>query len=99
MVWQRISPASAETAVRQERRKGAVGGLSSGVRGERASMPGPTSTRHSLHLPCLGQEVGTRTPSDSAQSKIVEPKAALVDCPLMVSVAGIGDVAYQAAWD
>jgi hypothetical protein len=47
----------------------------------------------------LWQEVGTRTPSDSAQSKMVEPKAALLDCPLMVSVAGIGDVAYQAAWD
>src|SRR5262245_5058592 len=38
-------------------------------------MPWVISTRHSLHLPCLRQEVGTLTPSNSAQSNKEGPGA------------------------
>ena len=56
------------------------------VGGDSSSMPSVTSTMHSLHLPCLRQDVGTRTPSRSACSKSECPGRRRSCCPLMVSV-------------
>src|SRR5580698_3524887 len=44
---------------------------------------------HSLHLPCLRQEVGTSMPMASAWSKSDKPGFASIDCPLIVSVTAI----------
>src|SRR4051812_9872257 len=47
---------------------------------------------HSLHLPFLRHEVGTRTPTRSAQSKIESISLeTTADCPLMESATDIRD--------
>src|SRR5664279_4578670 len=89
MVWQRTWPREQSTDAWQERRKLPVRCFSKGVGSERHSMPSATSTTHSLHLPFLTQDVGTRTPTLSAQSKSVAPRGASVVCPSMVRVAAI----------
>ena len=73
IVWHLTSPASATIGHWQERRKLPLRCRSCSVGGESSSMPAVTSTMHSLHLPFLRQDVGTCTPSRSAQSKS--------DCP------------------
>ena len=72
----RRSPAT--TRQRHERRKFSRRCSSSGALAERHSIPSVISTRHSLHLPCLRHEVGTLTPSVSAQSNSDGPGATRV---------------------
>src|SRR6185437_12154799 len=89
MVWQRTWPSSAITHVWHERRKLPFRWCSGAVGAERAPMPSTTSTMHSLHLPCLRQEVGTSMPRSSACSNSDFPDSAVMDCPLMLRVTAI----------
>src|SRR5579859_3392679 len=55
-------------------------------------MPSTTSTMHSLHFPCLRQEVGTSMPRSSANSKSDRASVPSIVCPLMVRVTAMGGV-------
>ncbi len=85
IVWQRTVPSSATTRQRQDSRKLSFRCCSSSVGGERHSMPATISTRHSLHFPCLPQDVGTCTPRRSAWSNSDGPASAGASTPLMES--------------
>src|SRR6185503_7727222 len=61
------------------------------VGSESNSIPRMISTTHSLHLPCVTQDVGTRTPACSAAVKSETPGGTSIRCPLTVRVTGIGD--------
>ncbi len=63
--------------------------LSHSVGGDSSSSPSVTSTTHSLHLPCVTHDVGTRTPARSAALKSDMPAGASMRCPLTVSVTGM----------
>src|SRR5262245_38542193 len=82
MVWQRTTPVSASMRVQQDKRKLPFRCCSAGVGAERQAMPSTISTRHSLHLPCLRQEVGTLMPSASAHSNRDAPRPSGLDLPL-----------------
>src|SRR5262245_33626433 len=84
-VWQRIGPEAVVIRAQQESRKLSLKWASAGALSVRQLAPSTISIRHSLHLPCLRQEVGTRTPRDSAHSNREAPIAALVLWPLRFS--------------
>src|SRR5687767_15226291 len=94
IVWHFTSPASATTVHWHESRNSFFRCDSAGVGSESSDMPLVTSTMHSLHLPFFRHDVGTRTPIDSARSKIDAPGGASVVSPLIVSVTGIA-VSYS----
>ena len=82
MVWQRMTPVSTMGRVQQERRKAPLRCRSSGPGFERHSRPSVTSTTHSLHFPCLLQEVGTGMPRASALVKSEMPGPVVAVWPL-----------------
>src|SRR3954463_14854714 len=102
IVWHSISPASAATRHWHDRRKRLPRTsrcFSQSGGGESKSIPPPISTMHSLHLPWVMHDVGTRTPACSAAVKRETPTAASIRHPLTVSVAGmkLGDLPVGSA--
>src|ERR1700710_312193 len=90
MVWQRTVPSSFTIRVQQDKRKAPFKCCSGGLGFERQSAPSITSTTHSLHFPCLLHEVGTGTPSLSAQVKSEQPVSASLVWELKCNCTLIG---------
>ena len=82
IVWHVISPSSAGDAALAREAEAAGPDVEVLLELGRRQTAGPsrsvTSTMHSLHLPCVTQDVGTRTPARSAASNSDVPGVAAI---------------------